>query len=137
MAATFLDYAGAEVPVGMTSRSMRSLLDAKLNTTVVAASAPAALMPRSFVKSGLGKWRLVVQVNPADSKSYKLICCKGACPGSPSTAPKPKKSGYTIMLICVDDDPYDMKDLPGETSSTQILERMLPLLPDEYASGCK
>ena len=95
-------------------------------------------MPRSFVKSGLGQWRLVVQVNPADSKSYKLICCKGACPQAPSTAPKPNpKSGYTTMLICVDDDPFDMKDLSGKASAAPVLERMLPLLPPDYAAGCK
>ena len=87
-------HAGATIPTGMTSRSMRSLLDAHAPTP----------KPRSFVKSGLAEWRMVVQTNPGDGKSYKLICCKGECPESPSTAPEPA-DGYTTMLICVDDDP--------------------------------
>ena len=119
-------HAGATVPTGMTSRSMRSLLDA---------NSPSPKL-RPFVKSGLSKWRMVVQTNPGDGKSYKLICCKGECPESPSTAPKPT-NGYTTMLICVDDDPYDMRDLSrmsGEPRS--VVQRMMHLLPTDFSSGC-
>merc|ERR1711861_66049 len=49
LAATFLDYASATLPAGMTSRSMRQLLDANASKP---ANAPP--MPRTFVKSGLG-----------------------------------------------------------------------------------
>ena len=126
LAATFLDYAGAKVPAGMTSTSMRSLLDAH---------APSP-KPRAFVKSGLKTWRMVVQTDPVDGKSYKLICCKGKCPESPSTAPGPTH-GYTTMLICVDDDPYDMKDLSKmQGDPRRIVQRMMPLLPTDFSSGC-
>ena len=105
---------------------MRSLLDA---------NAPSP-KPRSFVKSGLSTWRMVVQTNPGDGKSYKLICCKGECPEAPSTAPKPTDD-YTTMLICVDDDPYDMRDLSRVSGAPRdIVQRMMPLLPPDYAAGC-
>ena len=131
LAATFLDYASATLPAGMTSRSMRQLLDANASKP---ANAPH--MPRTFVKSGLGNWRLVVQVDPVNGKSYKLICCQGECPEAPSTAPKPNSKGFTRMLIAVDDDPYDMHDLSADESMSTILKRMLPLLPVEYTDGC-
>jgi hypothetical protein len=42
---------------------------------------------KPYIKSGLTNFRLVVQ-QMGDGKSYKLVCCQGACPGAPSTVPK-------------------------------------------------
>eukprot|EP00117_Sycon_ciliatum_P028913 scpid58470/ scgid23137/ Arylsulfatase; Cys-type sulfatase len=73
MAATFLDYAGTEPDTGMTTTTLRPILEGK------------AMSNREFVSSGLGKWRAVVQyVN--NSEIYKLICCNGTCAGQPRNA---------------------------------------------------
>lgn len=41
------------------------------------------------------------------------------------------------MLICVDDDPYDMRDLSRAQGAPRlIVQRMMGLLPPEYVVGC-
>lgn len=80
LAGTFLDWAGATPGVNMTSRSLRPFLQQP-----GAAAAAAAAPYRDFVSSGLAAWRAVVQ-SAADGAIYKLVCCRGACPGQPANA---------------------------------------------------
>ena len=78
---------------------------------------------------------MVVWENPADQRQWKYICCKGKCPGSPSTAPTPKKkNGFVEMLIDIVKDPYDMNDVSMENQ--QIVHLLRTWLPDAYAKGC-
>ena len=125
MAGTFMDYASATPVPGMTTRSFRPLLEGK--------GAAAAAQYRGFVSSGLSNFRLVVQ--QIGSKQYKYICCQGACPNPPSTAPKPASNGsFVEMLIDIVADPYDMHDLAP--SNRVVVDQMRPLLPPDYAAGC-
>ena len=124
---TFIDYAGATPAPGMTTQSFRPLLEGKPG---------AAQAYRSFVSSGLSKFRMVVWQDPATQKQWKYICCKGDCPGAPSTAPKPKKRGdFVEMLIDIIADPYDMHDLAPQNRA--VVQRLQKLLPAEYATGCE
>jgi arylsulfatase A-like enzyme len=128
LAATFMDYAGAAPAPGMTAVSMRPMLDAG-NMGRREAQVHAAYKP--YIKSGLLNFRLVVQ-QMSDGKSYKLVCCKGACPGPPSTIHKQNKRGYTSSLTCVEDDPYDMHPIRNATAEALLV----PLLPPDFAKGC-
>ena len=75
IAGTVLDYAGVARAAGMTTRSLRGALTG---------GAP----PRSHVSSGLGTWRSVLQTPPANASAiFKLVCCRGACPGGDGSAP--------------------------------------------------
>merc|ERR1712176_1471665 len=87
MVGTFLDYAGVAPAEGMTTVSMRSLLETN----------SSAVPYRDYVSSGLNNFRVVVK--EIDGTSYKYICCKGECPNPPSTAPKVSRSGWMQMLI--------------------------------------
>jgi arylsulfatase A-like enzyme len=70
LAATFIDYAGGIIPKGMTSKSLRPLLEGH------------ALPPwGSLVESGLDNFRVVIRADN-ESAIYKLICCNGKCPVS-------------------------------------------------------
>ena len=126
MSGTFIDYANAELSLGMTTVSFRSLLEKKDITST---------NYRTFISSGLSNFRMVVWENPADQRQWKYICCKGKCPGSPSTAPTPKKiNGFVEMLIDIVKDPYDMNDVSMENQ--QIVHLLRTWLPDAYAKGC-
>jgi arylsulfatase A-like enzyme len=124
MAGTFMDYADAIPEPHMTTQSFRGLLEGKSN---------ALAEYRPFVSSGLSNFRMVVQ--QFGQKQYKYICCQGGCPNPPSTAPSPKDpEGFVEMLIDIVADPYDMHDLAP--TSRDIVAKMRPLLPLEYANGC-
>jgi len=77
IAGTILDFAGISPSINMTTQSFKKLL---LGDTV-------ASYPRPYVSSGLALWRAVMMAdqNGNESRLWKLICCKGPCPGSPST----------------------------------------------------
>ena len=125
MAGTFMDYAGAVPAPGMTTRSLRPLLEE---------GDAAAGKYRSFVSSGLGNFRLVVQ-RDSDGTQYKYICCQGPCPNAPSTAPAPRsKDAFVEMLIDIVNDPFDMRDLAP--TKRDVVKRMRALLPPAYAAGC-
>merc|ERR1711964_797158 len=95
LAATFLDFAKATKPPGMTSVSLRSLLQGDDKSTA---------SYRSFVSSGLQSmpfsdpvpdggfaWRMVVEAETG----LKFICCKGPCNGAPHNAPPvDKRTGF-------------------------------------------
>lgn len=125
MAGTFMDFAGTNPAAGMSTRSLRPLLEGK---------GAQEGNYRDFVSSGLSNFRLVVQQQD-DGTQYKYICCKGACPSAPSTAPKPTSpSAYVEMLIDIVQDPYDMHDLAP--SKRDVVKKMRALLPLAYAAGC-
>ena len=76
LAGTILDWAGATPGTNMTTVSLRPFLSS--------GNAPRGSY-RPFVSSGLSSWRAVVQ-SASDGAIYKLICCRGVCPGQPSNA---------------------------------------------------
>ena len=135
LSATFMDVAGATPAPGMTAVSLRTLLRGEASHT----STNADRKYRDVVRSGLlGKgvpWRMVVTTSAQDSKSYKLVCCMGACPEPPTTAPAPYK-GWTTLLICVSDDRFDMRDLAREPALRPLVRRMMAHLPPDFAAGC-
>jgi len=126
LAATFIDYAGAELGANMTSTSLRPVLQG------------SATSVRPFVASGLDNWRLVVQqVNGSNSNGsewYKFVCCKGTCPSAPHNVPEPV-DGWTQLLFRVgeDGDQFDMHDLAAEQPG--IVAAMRPLLPEVFGCG--
>ena len=125
MAGTFMDYASAAPAPGMTTRSFRSLLEGH---------AGSAQTYRSFVSSGLANFRLVVQ--QINGTQWKYICCSGACPNPPSTAPAPAtNTSFVEMLIDIVHDPYDMHD--QAPARRDVVDMMRPLLPPIYAAGCQ
>ena len=141
LAGTFLDYAGAAPAPGMTTRSLRPLLES-------GGSAAALVAYRGHVSSGLANFRLVVAqqlkvgsgadgTGTGETTQYKYICCKGPCPNAPSTAPQPVgKNDFVEMLIDPLADPYDMHDLAPDKAYAAVVERMRALLPPAYAAGC-
>lgn len=69
---TILDFAAVPAAANMTTRSLRAYLGG-------GASAPP---PRAVVSSGLANYRAVLEVPPANASAiFKLVCCRGACPG--------------------------------------------------------
>lgn len=124
---TFLDFAGVKPDSSMETMTMRSLLD----------PSSKAQSYRSHVNSGLDNFRMVVK--QIDRISYKYICCKGKCPGAPTTAPPVSKSGWMQMLIDVDNDEFDMHDLSKD--KPEIVYSLRSLLPQagysgNYSAGC-
>jgi len=117
---TFLDFAGTKPIKGMTTMSMRSLLQPGSGEAY-----------RPFVSSGLNNFRMVIK--EMDGISYKYICCKGKCPNPPSTAPPVSKSGWMQMLIDVKADPFDMHDLSHH--KPEIVSALRALLPSQGYSG--
>eukprot|EP00118_Oscarella_pearsei_P002806 m.11700 g.11700 ORF g.11700 m.11700 type:complete len:537 (+) comp23544_c0_seq2:38-1648(+) len=154
MAGTFLDYAGILPVKGMSTKSLRSILEGKDKQN------------RPYIWSGLGSWRVVIQW--VDDKTiYKLICCNGTCPGQPKNtlsdgnkwsgsdsshagdcpayhpAIKPgycpnkssKVSGKakTILLLYnVATDPFDQHNLAHENES--VVKEMIKLMPEGRCS---
>ena len=133
LSATFMDFAGATRAPGMTAVSLRSLLEGQAARTATNVDQKY----RDVVHSGLlGKgvpWRMVMTTQA--EKSYKLVCCQGECPTPPTTVPPPFK-GWTTLLICVTDDPYDMHDLAREPAMRPLLSKMMDELPPAFANGC-
>jgi arylsulfatase A-like enzyme len=127
LAATFIDYGQAKQPDGMSSQTLRPLLeDALTNSDSY----------RSFVSSGLQSydhfaafhqgfaWRLVVEA----ATGFKFVCCKGKCPGAPSTAPKVDKlTGFQEILFNTTADPFDMQPLNHLTADMARLRKLLPV----------
>ena len=139
--ATALDYAGAPVPAGMTSRSLRGLLEAGALPEVLAAR------NRTFVHSGLHMRQILTEnmsfrvvVGPPGphgqqlwNSSYKLVCCFGECPGLPSPirdAPNRgvDADGWMRLLYDTVNDPFDMFDLKLRLPDiAETLRRALPV----------
>jgi len=131
---TFMDYAGTKPAPGMTTQSLRSLLEGKNET-------------RPYIQSGLQSgnfnstnfleyipdientnaasynWRMVVkQYN--ESTTLKFICCIGKCHGAPSNV-GPPVDGWTQLLYNTMADPFDMNnladDFPDEVDELRAL----------------
>ncbi|PLP31103.1 choline-sulfatase [Klebsiella pneumoniae] len=106
--ATFLDYAGAERPEGMTARSFRSLLEGKTDTH------------RDYVLSGLSNWRMV------RDKRYKLI--EGFDPAQQKGyGSVPKGAERPVVLFDLLTDPGENENVAG--AHLDIVEQMKRLLP--------
>jgi arylsulfatase A-like enzyme len=120
LAATFIDYAGAELGANMTSTSLRPILQGSATTV------------RPFVSSGLDNWRLAVQQH--NGTWYKFVCCQGACPQAPHNVPAPV-GGWTQLLYQVGagGDQFDMHDLSAELPG--VVAAMRPLLPEVFGCG--
>ena len=153
---TFLDFAGVdELAPGMTTASLRSILeqdgDGDEGTVVAAPETEIAegdgasstttsrgiSRSRSHVSSGYGTWRMVVKempTSPVDPTptSYKLICCKAEqCPGAPRTAtPYVEGEPWHILLYDAVRDPFDME--PLDVKRPDIVQELLPLLPEGW-----
>ena len=121
LAGTFLDFAGLSPTTNMTTKSLRGLLENPSNHSA---------MPRTFVSSGLMNWRMVVK--EFEGTSYKLICCKGVCPGAPKSAPIPQGK-WSLLLYDVLKDPFDM--VPLEEKLPNVVGEMKPLLPEGWCQN--
>ncbi len=109
ISATFLDYAGAERPEGMTAKSFRPLLEGKTDKH------------RDYVQSGLFNWRLV-----ADSR-YKLV--QGFDPAVRERGGSVAKGKELPVVL------FDLALNPEETKNyaaaePQVVERLTKLLPE-------
>jgi len=101
---------------------------------------PLAVM-RESVSSGYDTWRAVIKVmsgismstSTQYSSSYKLVCCRGACPGGPLSASPVSDRGWHILLYDTIADPFDM--VPLEEDLPTIVEEMMSLLPDGWCVG--
>ena len=148
--ATFIDYAGATLAPGMTTTSLRPLLEQGQDA--------AGGAYRAYVSSGLqsypfnsdlsdnsdqttttndqtggvgggGKWawRMVVERDTG----LKFICCKGRCPGVPASAPPvDRATGYQEILLNTTADPFDMH--PLNEKLPDAVTRLRPLLPASF-----
>lgn len=117
LAGTFMDYAGAEPAVGMTTTSLRTVFEGKKESV------------RPFLASGLDNWRMAVE--EINGTWYKFICCYGKCPGSPSTVPE-TVDGWTQALYNINKDRFDMEDLGKR--HPDIVATMRKRLPASF--GC-
>jgi arylsulfatase A-like enzyme len=107
--ATFLDYAGAERPAGMTAKSMRPFLEGKTKTH------------REYVLSGLYNWRSV-----SDGR-YKLV--QGFDPKVKGNgASVPPGSPLPMVLFDYEQDPLEMKNYAA--AEPAVVERLAKLLPE-------
>lgn len=117
LAGTFMDYAGAEPAVGMTTTSLRKVFEGTKDGV------------RPFVASGLANWRMAVE--EIDGTWYKFICCYGTCTGSPSTVPK-AVDGWTQALYDINKDRFDMNDVSEQ--HPDVVTAMRKRLPAFF--GC-
>ena len=122
IAGTVLDYAGvAPAPSMAGVASLRSFLQ----------TAPPPPPYRPFVASGLGSWRAVVQTRAG--VDYKLVCCRGACPGAPHNASAPGAGGDTALLYAPRADPFDLDNLAPTLPA--VVAAMAPLLPSGWCAA--
>jgi arylsulfatase len=148
--ATMLDFGNAWKyrDPKMTAKSFRGLLEGvdKLhrNRTII----HSGLQKNNFVgeksndndvHSGARSFsfRLVVsEVNGPPMSTYKFICCKGRCPGAPSTVHRPSADGYTKLLFDTVADPFDMHDLKSKLPHiAEALRKELPVIHDFNCSS--
>eukprot|EP00730_Choanoeca_flexa_P002915 TRINITY_DN11228_c0_g1_i11.p1 TRINITY_DN11228_c0_g1~~TRINITY_DN11228_c0_g1_i11.p1 ORF type:complete len:471 (+),score=73.33 TRINITY_DN11228_c0_g1_i11:2-1414(+) len=127
LAGTFLDYAGVPSDTNMTTMSLRPLLTAT-DSHAYRSHVSSGLQASNFGENGDdgGKgynWRMVLK--SINGTIYKYICCKGDCPGKPSTAPKATPDGYSRLLYNVEADPFDMAPIHNHDLKTALH----PLLP--------
>jgi len=134
LAATFLDFAGVTArPDGMTSRSLRPLLDG--TSTSIRDYVNSGWQPGSFAAATEqplhGAWRLVIEAK----SSLKLVCCLGECPWAPSTAPRPANTGFTVVLYNISADAFDMAPLSAHAHASDY-QRLYKKLPPPFRLMC-
>jgi arylsulfatase A-like enzyme len=142
---TILDFAAvAPAPSMAGLSSLRPFLQA----TPAAGAGGAAYRP--FVSSGLANWRMVVAAR--NGTDYKLICCRGACPGqprnssrtgggrapydgdaAPAPAPAAAPPADTRLLYAPRADPFDMDDLA--TTLPAVVSALTPFLPPGWCAA--
>lgn len=136
LGATALDWAGVAPVEGMTAASMRGLLageseDAR-NRSVVLSGLRNGHFPGGgeddLASQPPFDFRLAVARLAGWPSTFKYICCRGPCPGAPSTVPKePDADGYARLLYDTVADPYDMRDLKAAYPEiAKALRRRLP-----------
>merc|ERR1712039_1167794 len=118
LAGTFMDYAGAELAPGMTTRSLRTVFEGKQNSV------------RPFIASGLDNWRMAVQQH--EGMWFKFICCYGKCKGAPSTVPG-VVNGWTQALYDFESDRFEMEDVSAQYPD--VVETMRGKLPVSFGCG--
>jgi len=130
---TFLDYAEyGSAPYPMTTRSLRSILQ----DDSVDNAANDVRPIREYISSGYGNWRSVIKVTsaiPDYTSAYKLICCRGPCPGAPKSASPVAAHGLNILLYDTYADPFDMTPLQEDLPT--IVDEIMPFLPDGWCVG--
>lgn len=112
IAATFLDYAKADIPEGMTALSFRPLLEGRTNEH------------REYVTSGLSNWRMV------RDKRYKLI--EGFEPSlMTSHGSVPKGAELPIVLFDLQEDPNESNNIASQ--QPEIVASMNKRLPTRHS----
>ena len=152
--ATMLDIGGAWQyrDAGMTAKSFRGLLEGadpqSRNRTVVQSGlqksdfgeTPSIIDPDRAGDAGAdGKrdfsFRLAVsEMNGPPLSTYKFVCCKGRCPGAPSSVGRPGADGYTRLLFDTVADPFDMHDL--KLRLPHVAEALRKELPVVHGFEC-
>ena len=150
LSATFLDFAGAARPEGMTAESLRPFLE---GGTGEADAGKGRDSYRAFVSSGLQSfpfnqtfdealaaaaapreggahysWRMVVEADTG----LKFVCCRGACPGAPSNAPPVDAHGFTQILYDTVADPFDTVPI---SDRPEAVARLREQLPESFGCG--
>lgn len=119
---TFLELANVPPAPGMMVQSLWPILSSASSPTATPQS------PRKVIHSGLGDWRVIVQVMN-DDNSYKLVCCKDKCPHTARNQVH-TNNGWQVLLYDTQKDPNDMKTL--HESHSKIVREMIPNLPGEW-----
>ena len=140
LGATALDFAGVAPPPGVDASSMRGLLEGAderdRNRTVVLSGLRSAPFPGEAPPDDAPEafdFRLAV-ASVDNEGTFKYVCCVGACPGSPSTAPPPDADGYTRLLFDTVADPFDMRDVKAD--HPDVAERLRAALPAAHGFNC-
>ena len=80
-------------------------------------------------------FRLAVsELDGPPTSVYKFVCCKGRCPGAPSSVGPPAADGYTRLLFDTIADPFDMHNLMR--SLPHVAEALRMELPTEHGFNC-
>ena len=160
--ATMLDIAGAwkHRDANMTAMSFRGLLEGAARQTRNRTVVQSGLQQSNFgepdeaeveaeedgeMKDGIDaedvvskhpfSFRLAVsELDGPPISTYKFVCCKGKCPGAPSSVGPPGVDGYTRLLFDTIKDPFDMYDLSRKLP--HVAEALRKELPIEHGFNC-
>ena len=115
---------GGAAAGAISARSFRGLLEgadpATRNRTTVLSGLQSVPFGTPLDPSDPGSfsWRVAVAEHAGPPRStYKLVCCKGRCPGTPSAAAhvRPDADGYTRLLYDIIADPFELNDSMGQS----------------------
>ena len=145
LGATALDWAGVAPPPGATALSMRGLLEGapldRRNRTVVLSGLRHGPFPGAGAAGGddVGDrppfdFRVAVARLAGWPSTFKFVCCRGPCPGAPSTAPPVDADGYQRLLYDTVADPFDMRDV--KANHPRIAEELRRRLPAANGFAC-